>query len=395
MIGWTLWAGLLMGADWSQFRGPSGSAVAKDVEGLPTDWAPNKNVAWKVALPGKGLSSPIVVGDRVFVTASSGARQDRMHLECFDAKTGKRLWQRQLWATGETNCHPKTNMAAPTPASDGRRLVVLYATNDLACLDLDGNVRWIRGLSQDYPSASNSVGLASSPAVAADVAIVQIETQAESFAAGIDLATGKNRWKLERPRGANWTSPTILDGPEPLVLLQGSDGLIALDAKTGKKVWSYAGRCSTIPSAALSDQAIYVPSDGVVALKANPSKGVADVLWKSNRLPISTASPLSYRGMVLAISGPGILKSANAKTGDVIWQVRLKGPFSSSPVAADGKIFCFNEDGHSFVVDVTGAEGKIVGESDLNETVLCTPAIADNAIFVRSDGHLWKIARSN
>src|SRR5262249_10342798 len=141
---------------------------------------------WKADLPGRGVSSPVVVGSRVFVTASSGTRQDRLHVLAFDASSGKSLWRRTLWATGPTSSHPKTAMAAPTPASDGRHLVALFATNDLACLDLDGNILWLRSLHEEHPGATDGRGLASSPLIAGTTVVVQVECQNLSFAAGID-----------------------------------------------------------------------------------------------------------------------------------------------------------------------------------------------------------------
>ena len=153
--------GYIVASDWPQFRGP-GATGTGDSQDLPVSWSDGQDIAWKLDLPGRGVSSPIVVSDRVIVTASSGYRQDRLHVLCFDARDGRKLWERQFWATGRTMCHPKTCMAAPTPASDGRRIFAFYSTNDLFSLDLDGNLLWLRGLTHDYPNASNSMGMASS-----------------------------------------------------------------------------------------------------------------------------------------------------------------------------------------------------------------------------------------
>ena len=154
----------LTGADWRQFRGTEVNGLAVDGR-IPSSFSSDENVAWKIDLPGRGLSGPIVVGDRIYVTASSGFRQDRLHVLCFDRKSGDRIFERQFWATGRTMCHPKMCVATPTPASDGTRIFASYSSNDVACLDLDGNLLWYRGLTHDYPNASNSLGMSSSPIV--------------------------------------------------------------------------------------------------------------------------------------------------------------------------------------------------------------------------------------
>src|SRR2546423_944859 len=146
----------LHAADWRQFRGPRGNGVS-DESDLPVTLHREKNIAWKIDLPGRGLSSPIIVGDRIFVTCSSGRKQERLHVICFNATDGSKLWERQFWATGRTTSHPKTSVAAPTPVSDGERLYAIFSCNDLVCLDLDGNLIWLRGLTRAYPNATNSL----------------------------------------------------------------------------------------------------------------------------------------------------------------------------------------------------------------------------------------------
>ena len=189
----------------------AGRRGAADGPAPPVQIATDR-AAWTAELPGRGLSGPIVVGDRVFITASSGRLNDRLHVLAFAAADGKRLWERTVFATGPTASHPKTCMAAPTPASDGKRIVALFGTDDLVCLDLDGNVLWARCLYEENPGATDGRGLAASPVIVAGRVIVHVETQNVSFAAGIDLATGVNSWRIERPRGIVWTTPSILPG---------------------------------------------------------------------------------------------------------------------------------------------------------------------------------------
>jgi outer membrane protein assembly factor BamB len=207
MIGFS--AATLQAGDWRQFRGTNGSSISTET-GLPIKWSATENIAWKVKLPGRGLSSPIVVGDRVFVTCSSGFRQDRLHVVCLNATDGSVRWDRQFTATGRTMTFPKICNATPSPASDGQRVFALFSSNDLICLDLDGNLQWYRGLTYDHPNVSNSLGMASSPVVIGDTVVAQVENDSQSLATGIDVATGLSRWTIERPKRANWTSAVTL-----------------------------------------------------------------------------------------------------------------------------------------------------------------------------------------
>ena len=380
------------GADWLQFRGSQGNvSVLEDV--LPATWDTKTNVAWSVPLEGRGLSSPIVVGDRIIITNSTGHTQDRLHVLCFKASSGELLWTRQFWATGRTICNPKTCVAAPTPASDGQHICVFYSSNDLACLDLEGNLLWFRGLTYDFPDASNSIGMSSSPVIVEETVVVQVENDTESFAMGLDVHTGLSRWKLDRPKYANWSSPTVWlppDGSPPIVLLQSSEGATAVRPSTGEIVWQFGKGASTISSSSAAGGTVLVPSNGLVALATVADTSEPKVVWQDNKLRPSTASPFVYQEKVYVVSG-SILKCAEAQTGKLVWQLRLKGPFSSSPVASGGRLYLFNEEGTAFVVQL-GETGKIVSENKLGETILCTPAIADGALYVRSDHHLWKIA---
>jgi outer membrane protein assembly factor BamB len=362
-----------------------------------------ESIAWTAELPGRGLSGPIVVGKRVFVTASSGYSQDRLHVLCFDAANGKPLWERQFWATGRTLSHPKMCNATPTPASDGKRVFAFFSSNDLVCLDLDGNLLWYRGLTHDYANASNSLGMASSPVVVGETLVVQVENDSESLAVGIDVETGANRWKLDRPILANWTSPTILRGKtrdDDLVLLQSGKGLSALRPYTGFEVWRYDEGASTIPSSTVSGGVVYASSKGVTALQPDAEGAAPKTVWQSNRLSPGTASPVVLDGKVYALNSGGVLTCADAHTAENQWQLRVqvpqgektsRGAFSGTPLAANGHLYFFNEDGVAIVVKA-GDKGEIVSSHDFKETILCTPAAADGALFIRSDKHLWKIA---
>ena len=375
-------------ADWLQFRGPNGSGYVE------ADLPVKPEISWTRELPGKGLSSPIVVGHRVLITVASGANQDRLHVFCFRAGDGEKLWERQFWSTGRTICHEKTSVAAPTPVSDGERVLALFSSNDLFCLDLQGNLLWLRGLTNDYPNASNSLGLASSPILAGGVLIVQIENDSESFSAGIDLKNGKNLWKNPRTKRANWSSPVAIrgrDGSE-LAALQGSDGVDVVDPATGEVVWRYAQSASTIPSCAPgADGKLYIPSHGLTAVRAGDD-GKAEQLWRTGSMRPGTPSPLVHADRIYVITNASVLTCGDATTGDRLWRMRLEGPFGSSPIATDSHLYACNELGLVQVVRLAEEGGEVVGKLELGEMIQCTPAVAHGAIFVRSNGHLWKLS---
>jgi outer membrane protein assembly factor BamB len=383
---------LALGADWRQFRGTDSTGHAAG--GAPTEFGADKNVAWKAVLPGRGLSSPIVVDGRVFVTASGGTKQDRLQVLALDAKSGKQLWRRSFWATGPTDSHPKTSMAAPTPVSDGKRVIALFATGDVVALDPGGDVLWLRSLYEENPGATDGRGLASSPLLVAGTVVVHLENQNTSFAAGIDPATGKSRWRVERPREPNWTSPIAIPGADgkPLVLLQGTTRLSALDPATGKEVWGLDRPSDPIASSVLSGNVLYVPGDKGLAALELQGNAAPKPLWKQAKLNPVTASPVVLSGRIYCLR-QGILVAGDLKTGAVVGQLRLKGPFSASLVTAGGLLYCVSEGGQAQVVRPDDRDGELVARGDLGEAVLGTPAIVDGAIFLRGEKHLWKVAQ--
>ena len=378
-------------ADWPAFRG--GSKFSNSAEqNVPVKLDSAEALAWKVELPGKGHSSPIVVGGRVIVTCSSGPKEQRLHVLCFDAKDGKQLWERQFWATGRTICHPTSAVAAPTPATDGKRIFAFYASNDLACLDLDGNLLWYRGLTYDFPAAFNDVGMASSPLVVNGSVIVQIESQGDSFAAGLKAETGETLWRRDRPREMNWCSPAVYRGDhadKELVLLQAPSGLSAVDPKTGEPQWQYPVKSNDITSAAVENGVVYLPSEGITAVQPDGGSSAAKAVWKASRLNPGAASPVVHDGKVYVVNRAGVLTCAETGKGEIAWQLRLTGKFWATPVIAAGHMYLFSDDGQAQVVSL-GDKGELASSFWLGEAVMASPAVADGAIFVRSANHLWK-----
>jgi outer membrane protein assembly factor BamB len=383
----------VLAEDWTQFKGPNATGVSNE-KNLPTEWSKDKGIKWQAPLPARGISCPVVAGNKVYVTCSSGSRDDRLHVLCFDAATGKQLWHRQLQGTGGTACHPKTCMAANTPVADDTGVYALFATADLVAFDADGTLRWYRSLVGDYPTISNQTGMASSPILVKDRLIVPMDNAGESFLAAIDTRYGKNVWKVDRPRDSNWVTPLVHEQKgKTEILFAGCGGLASYDASTGDRRWTYKGGSGSIPTAALDGDDLYLPVAGVSKVKLGESGVKGEPDWKTPGLQNSMSSPLVYEGRVYALNSQGFISCATAKTGKQLYKERVKGAFSASPIGADGKVYCLNETGACTVLKAGTDEFDVLATNDIGGETLATPAIANGVIFIRTDKSLFAIGK--
>jgi len=385
--------GLLVGQcgpraeDWPEFRGIGGRGVAAG-ELLRTTWSETEGIAWKADLPGRSASSPIVVGNLVVTTASSGARQDRLHVIALDKATGKHLWERVFWATGRTLCHPTSAVAAGTPASDGKRIVALFSSCDLFCLDLEGRLLWQRNLAVEHPRSGNDVGMGSSPRIVGDVAVVQIDCQGDAFAAAIDLATGVDRWSVARDRIASWSSPlAIATEAGSGVLLQNGRGLELRRLADGGEIWRWAGDCAGIATTAVAGAMLFVPADGIAAVAV----GGREPAWRAAKLSPGIASPVVWGGSIACLNRGGVLVVGDTADGGIRGQVRLAGSFWASPIVVGDTLVAVNTEGKTFLVAVAD-KPEIVAENELPGTFTASPAVADGSLYLRSETALWKVA---
>ena len=391
------WTTYFLNADWRGFRGTQGNGSSKGE--IPATLSQTSEDSWKVPLPGRGLSSPIVVGDLVFVTASSGSQQSNLHVLAYETANGSKVWERIFRATGRTICHNKTCVAASTMVSDGNVIVAQFSSNDIFCLDLQGNLIWLRGLTFDYPNIANGLGMSSSPVIAQGVLVSQVENDADSFTFGLNLKNGTTLWKKDRPRGANWTSPVVLKNKSfEWVGLQSKEGISFLKPVNGEFMWQYKDGASTIPSSAISfeNKTLLVPSNGLTALRTPEYGKKPEQLWRNNKLAPGTGSPAISGNQVFVINRANVLTSASIKTGEINWRLRIKGPISGSPIVTSHLLFIFSEEGLCQIIDIKeDSEAKVLKEIDLKETILCTPAADKGSIFVRSDKTLWKLSKKN
>lgn len=389
--------GSLGGENWPAWRGPHGNGVS-NASGLPVEWSATKGVAWKLPLPGKGVSSPAIWADRIFVSASEGHRHDQLRLLCLDRRDGRTLWQRRFWGTAPTRRHAqKSSMATPTPVTDGRHVWAFFGTGDLFCLDLEGGLVWCRSLPQEYERFQNRFGMGSSPVVVDDLLILQCDHWGQSYLLAVNKKTGENVWKTDRSEHVSWSSPLVVDvdGRKELVVCA-TFQVKGYDALTGQQVWVVDGLTrECIPTAVAASGTIYAVSGTrgeTLAIRTGGRGNISDshVVWRTRRGAPFVPSPLLYKGLYYLVDDRGIATCLDAKTGRRVWQHRLGGRFTASPVAADGKIYFVDEDGATTVIGA-GRSFKVQAKNALEEPVFASPAIAHGAIFIRTDQHLFCI----
>jgi outer membrane protein assembly factor BamB len=384
------------GDEWRGFRG-DGRSIATDAQ-VPVKWSieTGENIAWQIDLPGRGVSGPIIADGRIIVTCSSGPREERLHVVAYEPKSGRELWHRQFWATGRTITDPTSAVAANTPVTDGKRVYAYFSSNDLVALDLDGNVQWIRGLQFNHPLAGNDFGQASSPAVVGDAVVVQSEGQGEAFVAAFDVGSGALKWQHERPKKAGWSSPVPIrqeiDGkPVDATVVMSLDGFDVFESDAGERIWGQAVACNAMPSPVVDGESIFVPAQGLSQFQYDPGTQAATNPWKISQLQVGNSSPVIYRNRAYVLGNSGVLACSVVGSDKVDWRLRLGGSFWATPVAVGDRMYCINDSGKAFVVEL-GEKGKIAAENDFDEEILASPAVADDAMYVRGYKRLWKIA---
>lgn len=378
---------------WTQFRGPNGTSVSG--ESVPTTFDEKNNLAWRRELPGRGVGGAIVVDNKVIVTSSSGEKQDELSVSAFDSATGKSLWTQKFWATGRCLCHPTSANAAPTPVSDGKNVYAFYSSNDLACLDLDGNLVWFRGLAVDRPKAGNDVGMSSSPAVHDGVVVVQVEGHGDAFVMGLDAANGKTLWTKERLKDASWASPLIIspEGQPAKVAIQSAGKFSILNLKSGETLFEEEGDVSTISSSAFIGGKLLVPCGGTTAYDLK-SDGTFHKAWVGSQIKPASASGVTYDGKIYTLNRAGVLSGFSIDTGEEVSKARVGGSYWATPAVAGNHMYFFAQDGTARVVDLETM--KVVHDHKFeDDEFLGSPAVHNGAMFIRSAKFLYKIAKTD
>ena len=424
-------------ASWPSFRGPNASGVV-DGQNLPDAWdvKTGNNILWRTPIPGLAHSSPVVWGDRVFVTtaiSSKGkatfkpglygdgdASEDRSNhkfvLYAIDKGTGKIAWERIAYEGEPHNKrHIKSTYASASPATDGKIVVAWFGSQGIYAYDFDGGLRWSVDLGRvdmgAYDIPAYEWGPASSPIVWNGMVIVQCDTQQDSFLLALDAETGDTVWKTDRQELPSWGTPTIVTtsaGPE--LVTNASNFVRGYDPKTGRELWKLGGSSKLTAPTPIFANGLHIVASGraperpMFAVKAGArgdltlAKDVTEsaaVAWSKTGRGSYMPTPLFYRGLVYVLANNGVLDAYEAETGKEIYRQRLPlvgSGYSASPVAADGKIYLSNEDGEMLVVEA-GASFKHIATNSIGEMLMATPAFSDGVMFVRGVSTLFAIGR--
>jgi outer membrane protein assembly factor BamB len=372
--------------DWPWWRGPWRNGIA-DQSPVPTNLSDTDNLIWKVPVPGRGHSSPTVVGNRVFLTSANKA--DEIHwVMGFDRATGNLLWQKEINRGGfpEKN-HPKNTEATATVASDGERLFATFYHHDKVAaisLDLDGNILWTRDVCRFRPRLYE-YGYAPSPIVYHDTVIISAEYDGDSFITALDRKTGQQTWQTPRPMMISFSTPVIgrMSGKDQM-LISGAQKISAYDPSNGNPLWSTDGTTFATCGTMVWDQDIAFASGGfpkseTIAVKAD---GSGEVLWKNNQ-KCYEQSMLTHQGHLYALNDSGVMFCWRGSDGKEMWKSRLKGPVSASPVLANGHIYWANELGTIYVFRPTPEKFDLVAENHVGTDAFPSPAICGGQIFLR------------
>ncbi|MGE0126927.1 MAG: PQQ-binding-like beta-propeller repeat protein [Blastocatellales bacterium] len=384
---------------WPGFRGAGDSHTA--ARRLPLEWADDKNIAWDVALPGYGQSSPVVWRDKIFLTAVEGADKEKLLIFGHDLKSGRQLWLKEFQATFTMKDAKTVSKAAPTTAVDDRRVYVFFESGDLFAFDHKGNLQWQRKLAEEYGSYKTNHGLGSSIALTDKAVIALVAHGGPSYLLAVDKQTGKNLWKADLKSGGGWSSPIIINHRnKQQILISISGGVALYDAANGQQIWSVGGlKGNNIPSPSVDlEQNIIVAGSSDkgmnVAIRLGGEGDVTNshVLWRANEATANFCSPLIHQGRVYFVNKVGVAFCLDLKTGEELWRQRLDGEVWASPLAAGDRIYIFGVDGKTRVLRA-GAKFEQLAVNTLSgvERVYGVAAV-DSGLLLRSGRKLIKLA---
>lgn len=432
LVGAACLQGSVAAGDWPQFRGPNNSGVSPPSQ-APSQWSATKNLAWTQKIPGYGWSSPIVVGDKIIVTTAVSEKQKRpqpfsfsmignakppdavyrWEIHCLDRHTGKPLWSHVALERKPTIAATFGNTyASETPVSDGVCVYAYFGMHGVYCCDLDGKEVWQRDLGA-YKMLMNW-GTASSPALDGDRLFILCDNDEQSFLVALDKRTGKDLWRVTRDEKSNWTTPFVWRNQHRVELVAaGGTAIRSYDPADGRVLWelkrpaaSPVSYVNATPVA--SERMLYVGAGSrpgqspLWAVKAGASGDIslktgetwnAHIAWSSTKVCPPMASPLLYNdNLYIVMQNSAILMCLDATTGKEVYKERLKGArsFTSSPWAYDGKLYCLDEDGQTFVVKA-GPKFELLGKNDIKDMFWSTPALAWDALYLRGADQLYCI----
>jgi outer membrane protein assembly factor BamB len=437
-------AGFIQAEDnWPHWRGPQHNGVS-DAKNLPMKWSATENIVWKIPLPSWSAATPIIWGDRIFITSPSKSepkhepdqkqvqeqsqtqrRRRRSALDpggpklllfCIAKKDGKILWEREL--DDKNQIHRKQNDATPSPVTDGRYVWAVTGTGKVAAYDMNGKPVWTKDLQKDYGPFGHNWGYGSSPLLHDGSLIVEVlhgmKTDDPSYIVSLNAATGEVQWHQERPTDAEMESPDAYTTPVLLehkgktqIVISGGDYVTGHDFETGKEIWRAAGlnplkrrNYRIVPTPIIVDGIIYAPTrkKPLLALKVGGTGDITEshLVWKyEGSAAPDVPSPVSDGKYFYMVDDRGLVTSLDAKTGTLIWgpETTTEGIVSASPILVDGRLYIINEKGVTSIVSV-GPEFKLLATNELDGSyTLASPAVSGSQLFIRTSTHLYCIER--
>jgi outer membrane protein assembly factor BamB len=419
------------GGNWPQWRGPEGQGVSVE-KGLPTEWSATKNIKWKTPIAGRGHSSPIVWGKKIFLTTAldgeriPGAKpgvthkmadgSDFVHPDavgadlkhtfkviCLDRETGKILWERVAYEGAVSDSrHKKASFASSTPATDGKYVFAFFGTEGLYAYDYNGKLIWKQNPGK---LGTASVGYGVSPILYGNLVIMQCDDSGmNSFIAAFDKKSGKEVWRVPRKVDVTWSTPVLVHtGKRTELVASAAEAIIAYDPATGKELWRHEGlKSNAVNTPVVSNDLVVVtsgyPAKIALAIRAGGSgdiTGTPQLVWKYNKGTAYVPSPILYGDYLYLMTGNGSITGLEAKTGKVLYEAaRVPKPaaFMASPVAFEDKILLTSEEGDTYVIKA-GAKHEVLRTNSLGEPVYASPAIADEKLFIRGEKNLYCITQ--
>lgn len=437
-MGVILWIALLVapalaGPNWPQFRG-SDSIGASDNPNLPDTWSTTENVVWQADIPGLGWASPIVWGNKIFVSTviKEGEREapkkglyfdgnrpvpkefHRWVAYCLDFDTGKVLWEKEIHRAVPTiGIHLKNTYASETPVTDGERVYFYFGNQGVYCYDLDGNEIWTKEM--DKVAMRFGWGSAASPVIHKDRLYIVNDNNDQSYLMALDKHTGEQIWKVDREEGSNWATPYVWENEvRTEIVTPGTDKLRSYDLD-GNLVWELTGMTSITIGTPYSVHGLLYVSSGYVNDRYRPLYAIRPgasgditlpegetsnefIAWSQPQGGPYNPTTLAYGDYIYVLFDRGFFQAFDAKTGKEIYgrqrirvdSVGTYGGFTSSPWAYDNKIFCMNEDGDTFVIQA-GPEFKILGINSLEDMGMSTPALVRDSLIIRTGSKVFRI----
>ena len=407
-------AGLLHAENWPGWRGPSGDGVSAG-KGIPTKWSSTENIAWRIAIPGEGHSSPIIWGDKVFLTSSLTEKNKRILL-CIDRLSGQTVWQRDVVQSPPETIHRLNSRASGTPATDGKQVYVTFmrAEGDrviapnvgserlitpgkiiVAAYDLDGNEKWKTNVG-DFVSAH---GFNTCPVLFEDSVILNGDHDGDAYLVALDRQSGRERWRTRREnKTRSYVTPIIreIDGITQMIL-SGSLCVASYDPRNGKRHWIVDGPTEQFVASMVYDGKYVFATGGyperhTLAIRPGGKGNVTDthIAWRTTRGAAFVPSPIISGRYLLMVADSGIASCFEARTGKRHWMERLPGGHSPSPVSADGLVYFVSDRGVTTVIRPSETFA-VIAKNELGEPVSASPAISQGHFFLRTHRHLYCI----